>query len=67
MSRKIMKHLNSSKLINEEHTAICSIRKDNFPSWKKRGFQIIEEGDDVYLIGKPIEPIPVEQNDRLVE
>lgn len=53
MSRTIMKHLNGSRAVKSEHTNVISVRKDRFDSWKEKGFVIIEEGDDVYLIGLP--------------
>lgn len=53
MSRTIMKHLNHSRLVKSEHTNVISIRKDKLASYQDKGFEVIEEGDDVYLIGKP--------------
>lgn len=54
MSRKVMKHLNASKYITHNHTDVVSVRKDKFESWKMKGYVVIEEGDDIYLIGKKI-------------
>lgn len=54
MSRKVMKHLNNQKLITSDHSDVCSIRKDKLQAFEDKGFEVIEEGDDVYLVGKPM-------------
>lgn len=61
MSHSIVKHLSNTKLIKHEHTNIISIRKDKVNQFLLKGYQVIEEGDDVYLVGKPKE---VKQKDK---
>ncbi len=54
MGRKLMKHLNSSKFMDApNHTHVICVRKDKVDLWVKDGYELIEEDDDVCLVGKP--------------
>jgi hypothetical protein len=36
---------------------IVSIRKEKFDSWKDKGYEVIEQAEDAYLIGKKKEAV----------
>lgn len=46
--------LTGAKIIEdkENYSHIISVRSDKLASWKEKGYEVIEQSEDAYLIGK---------------
>lgn len=45
-------HIRTSHIPKGIYQHITSVRMDAFKSWQEKGYEIIEESEDSYLIGK---------------